>query len=980
MNTNFDFHALKNRTKWKRAWAFFLSLAMLLTVITMPDSPLHGPMTAYASASGDADSVKDIKETYSKQAQGFTAAREGEDTRGDYYKQSTFPISYLEQEQIHTITEEGNLGSVNSITWYQFTPQETLLYRFSGNSIDEEYIDSYGSIYIKNDAQGCYQMVASDDESNGNGHFKITETLQAGTTYYLCAGYFSSFSTEEYEISFSRGYLINAAAKINGFAKNTLTTMLNKSYTLEADITYLSATNPIYEWYTLDDTGNKLPLQATGNKYTYKESGTSATSTTIYCTVTANTDSETLSFHLQYYPLKMKLFVDGNDTHYFQYQMGRAYKLRADAVSDTVSPLTYTWKLDEKILQTGTRSDLVFTPTEELTTENRDFYIICEVSNAKGNNISSSVNFQHTPIMDIKREINGNPCSSHNGIFCDVPYTLKINATEENGKPLTYKWRTSNGTVIGNGQTFQYTLKSPKTSEKIYCVISNGSTSVKYLFYFYYRNSPISSLTVNGSSASGNAIPIQLGKIYQLKVSAEAEQGKTLSYEWGTWDDNYEVFSVIPGQTADTFNCNITKAEDIIPRLICRISDSDGNITEQRCYMDYWSIYNINPFINGIPCQSMLSKVGQKYTLAVKTSSNVEKTLTYSWYSEQDGVKKELSNKSTFTYTMPEKNQDGRVICLISDGKRSHELEFYMPPINPAYDFTINGVSTNMAYAYEGKKITLNLKDIYGMAGDIVWAWDSANSTSYKNQITITMGKTILKGECFWDDSSISFTLLPCTDHAYTSKITKAATTSAKGVFTDTCKKCGHTRTTSIAKVSTVKLSKTSFDYNGKNQKTVLTVKDSAGKTLKPGKDYDYTYSNKKNGKITAKNIGQYTVKITFKGSYRGSKNLTFKILPKKVTLSKLSAIRKGFKAAWKKPTNKTTGYEISYALNKSFQKKPKTLSIKNYRTTSKTVKKLKAKTAYYVRIRTYKTVKSGKKTIKLYSNWSSPRKVKTKK
>ena len=49
-------------------------------------------------------------------------------------------------------------------------------------------------------------------------------------------------------------------------------------------------------------------------------------------------------------------------------------------------------------------------------------------------------------------------------------------------------------------------------------------------------------------------------------------------------------------------------------------------------------------------------------------------------------------------------------------------------------------------------------------------------------------------------------------------------------------------------------------------------------------------------------------------------------------------------------------------------------------RATSKTVSRLKAKKKYYVRIRTYKTVKISGKSVKLYSKWSKVKAVTTKK
>ena len=56
-------------------------------------------------------------------------------------------------------------------------------------------------------------------------------------------------------------------------------------------------------------------------------------------------------------------------------------------------------------------------------------------------------------------------------------------------------------------------------------------------------------------------------------------------------------------------------------------------------------------------------------------------------------------------------------------------------------------------------------------------------------------------------------------------------------------------------------------------------------------------------------------------------------------------------------------------------KKNKKTVTIKKQKTTKTTVKKLKAKKKYYVRMRTYKIV-NGKK---VYSAWSKIKTVKTK-
>ena len=99
---------------------------------------------------------------------------------------------------------------------------------------------------------------------------------------------------------------------------------------------------------------------------------------------------------------------------------------------------------------------------------------------------------------------------------------------------------------------------------------------------------------------------------------------------------------------------------------------------------------------------------------------------------------------------------------------------------------------------------------------------------------------------------------------------------------------------------------------------------------------------------------------------------------PAKTSLKKLKPAKKAITVTWKLPSKanlkKTTGYEIRYSL-KSSMASSKTVTVANNKTTSKAIKKLKAKKKYYVQIRTYK--KSGSK--KYYSTWSGKKSVKTK-
>ena len=86
-------------------------------------------------------------------------------------------------------------------------------------------------------------------------------------------------------------------------------------------------------------------------------------------------------------------------------------------------------------------------------------------------------------------------------------------------------------------------------------------------------------------------------------------------------------------------------------------------------------------------------------------------------------------------------------------------------------------------------------------------------------------------------------------------------------------------------------------------------------------------------------------------------------------TITSVKSQSKAFTVKWKKKSG-ITGYQIQYSTNSKFKKGNKSIKIKNAKTISKKITKLKAAKKYYVRIRTYK----GKK----YSKWSKVKSIKT--
>ena len=153
--------------------------------------------------------------------------------------------------------------------------------------------------------------------------------------------------------------------------------------------------------------------------------------------------------------------------------------------------------------------------------------------------------------------------------------------------------------------------------------------------------------------------------------------------------------------------------------------------------------------------------------------------------------------------------------------------------------------------------------------------------------------------------------------------------------------------------------------YTGKAIKPAPVVKYS-GKKLVKGTDYTVKYA-------ANKAVGTATVTITGKGKYAESVKKTFRINPKAVSLSSLTPGTRQLTVKWNKGVS-VTGYEVQYALKKSFSGAKK-VNIAKAGTVSTVINKLATGKTYYVRVRAYRTVK-GKK---YYSAWSKVKGVKVK-
>lgn len=228
--------------------------------------------------------------------------------------------------------------------------------------------------------------------------------------------------------------------------------------------------------------------------------------------------------------------------------------------------------------------------------------------------------------------------------------------------------------------------------------------------------------------------------------------------------------------------------------------------------------------------------------------------------------------------------------------------------------------------------------------------------------------KTLKKGTTFYfgysgDASEYTFSVNSHQHSWKTSSVTKA-TPNQNGRLVRKCSDCGETTTSTIYRPTSVKLSATTYTYNGNAKRPNVTVTDAKGRTISRSY-YNVSYDR------DSKSAGRHTVRVTFKGNYSGTISRSYTINPQATYITRLSRLSKGFAVNLRRLSSETaTGYQVQYSLNRNF----KGAQVKVLRGTSMNIRGLQGNKNYYVRVRAYK--RSGGRAY--YSAWSGVKTVRT--
>lgn len=355
------------------------------------------------------------------------------------------------------------------------------------------------------------------------------------------------------------------------------------------------------------------------------------------------------------------------------------------------------------------------------------------------------------------------------------------------------------------------------------------------------------------------------------------------------------------------------------------------------------------------------------------TYTKVAKTSPGSGWVKGAVAKQEYENSGSVYYsTLPLKTSDTRVLVNYSyyhwcSGSKGDEVNYESTSVFGHYDgidkskvtefyshadysdgrYTFYGLKYKDTGNYAYCKSGVTCDGSYGSHGNRSYYWYKI----YYYQDKAPVNYYYFTKQGGWssskDSSASSHTVRyrkKCSDsHKYKITSTTKATLSKNGKTVSKCSVCSNTKTTTVYYPKIISFSKTSYVYNGKTQTPSVTVKDYKGNKLKKDTDYSVKYESGR------KSAGKYTVTITFKGKYSGTKKLTYTIVPKatgKITASQTTTT---ITLKWNKVTG-ADGYRV-YKYNSKTKKYEK---LKDVTSTSLKLSKLKAGTAYKYKVRAY--------------------------
>ena len=272
------------------------------------------------------------------------------------------------------------------------------------------------------------------------------------------------------------------------------------------------------------------------------------------------------------------------------------------------------------------------------------------------------------------------------------------------------------------------------------------------------------------------------------------------------------------------------------------------------------------------------------YTVTVKMKGNYSGTKTLTFEINPIDVSKCTFQLSTTAYTYNGTVRTPNVVVKNANGttltKNTHYTVTYASGRKNAGTYS---VTVKMKGNYSGTKtLTFKIKPI-----DVSKCTFQLSTAAYTYNGAVKTPNVTVKnanGTTLTKNTHYTVTYADGRKNAGTYKVTVKMKGNYSGTKTLTFK----IKPIDISKC-TVKLSKTSYYYDGATKTPSVVVKNANGTTLTKNTHYTVTYASGR------KNVGTHKVTVKMKGNYSGTKTLTFKVVKTPASKVTVSASKTAF-------------------------------------------------------------------------------------
>lgn len=641
-------------------------------------------------------------------------------------------------------------------------------------------------------------------ENGTSPTLEIKKKGVAAETYYCIISDGNDECKLDYDIPAAQTLSVKTQ-KINGKEADKYTAEKGEKITLsvEAESSYTDKKNITYNWYD-DWNDSELENETTSSCTVNKENGTQRYS----CRISDGINYETVYFHLyQKDTLSVRQYINDEDTDEIYAVKGNSYRLSVNATTSRSSKIQYEWYVvGANDNETGYPSaDNVCTDNnitvKKSSAREDDYIVVVSDGNRRETYYFSlySKDEEQTDNISIVQYINDNYYEEYMNYTAEkFPITLKVEASAESGRALTYQWQKSEDYDEGfediptaKGNTYEV---SSLEAKRIYyrCVVSCGDSEDNSRgadFTLEKPSTPTMKITkdvkVNGTSMNadedGDYIVKEGDEVTLIANVQKIDNNAALTYSWeGTDGEKLEA-------DANTPNMYTIKDFDMSDRgsYTCTVSDGT-DIQEAHFYVSMPIVsrdeeeITLKQFINGKQTTELeVQSVKDAIELKVEASSNKDsKALQYEWYENNDSLDTtEYLQKGGNTYKVkPEnfKNNQCWVACRIKGTETTEYAPFYVYLKNYTYDFssaiTKDGKqqNTNQIRAAKGTSLKLEMvPETSDVGKKVSYAWYNSEGTRLSKESSVTVTKSTGKEiyRCKVNDGNYTrtydFTLYP---------------------------------------------------------------------------------------------------------------------------------------------------------------------------------------------------------------------------